>query len=79
LAARKTCKLKACRYREGVRFLLAGSDPLTPYPDAGRALVLARPGRDMLRLWPLPPVSPWLEDAPSAPRGQDHAFSRRRV
>ena len=35
----------------------------------GRALVLSCPGRDMLRLWPLPPVSPWWEDQP-APPGQ---------
>lgn len=27
------------------------------------ALVLACPGQDMLRLWPLPLVQPWFEDA----------------
>lgn len=26
------------------------------------ALVLACPGRDMLRVWPLPFMSPWFED-----------------
>ena len=26
------------------------------------ALVLACPGRDMIRMWPLPVVQPWFED-----------------
>ncbi len=32
------------------------------------ALVLACPGQDMLRVWPLPVVQPWFEDdAPARP------------
>jgi hypothetical protein len=39
----------------------------------GRALVLACPGHDYLRLWPLPPASPWFEDPlepPTMPAAQ---------
>lgn len=30
----------------------------------GRALVLACPGHDLLRLWPWPVMTPWWEDPP---------------
>jgi len=36
----------------------------------GRALVWACPGHDLLRLWPLPPASPWFEDPPQPPPSQ---------
>lgn len=35
------------------------------------AVVLACPGRDMLRLWPLPPVAPWFEPEPAEPIAPD--------
>jgi hypothetical protein len=42
-----------------------------------RALVLAGPGRDMPRLWPLPPASPWWVDQPKPELpGHVAAFSR---
>lgn len=40
------------------------------YFAARRVLALACPGRDYLRLWPLPPVSPWWEDQPAEPPAQ---------
>ena len=39
------------------------------YHAAQGVVALACPGRDMLRLWPLPPAGPWFED-PGKPPGQ---------
>jgi hypothetical protein len=34
------------------------------------ALVLACPGQDLIKVWPLPPASPWWEEEPPLPSGQ---------
>jgi hypothetical protein len=44
----------------GVLSWPAGSCALDWYQ--GRAVVLACPGLDMLKLWPWPPAWPWFED-----------------
>lgn len=59
----------------GARFPVPGvwsrsAGPCSVDHHAAQGVVaLACPGRDMLRLWPLPPAGPWFED-PEEPPGQ---------
>lgn len=60
--------------------MLAGARPIVPgvwswpagpcsvdYHVAQGVVALACPGRDLLRLWPLPPAGPWFEDPEEPP------------
>lgn len=62
----------------GVFALPLGACELWAYGDQ-QAAAIACPGHDLIRVWPLPVMSPWFEDLPQPDpglRAERHNYAR---